>query len=336
MKKIIFILSCVFITLTFFACSNKNTSEQSTLSSNESVGAITQTETKKFNVGVVQLVEHVALDKATQGFVDALKEALGDNVNIDVKLAQGETNNCALIANDFVSKGVDLIMANATPALQASIAATGDIPILGTSVTEYGTALSIENFSGTPGGNISGTSDLAPLSSQAKMVQEVFPDVKQVGILYCSSEANSLYQVKVITEELKKLNIEASPYSFSDSNDLASVLTNAISKCELIYIPTDNTCASNTGIIENICADAKIPVVTGEEGICKGCGSITLSIDYYDIGVTTGKMAAQILNKEKNISEMPIEYAPSFTKKYNKANCENLKINVPNDYVEIQ
>ena len=288
-----------------------------------------------YNVGVCQLVEHEALDAATDGFVDALKEKLGDDVNIDIQLAQGEPNNCTTIINNFVSGNVDLIMANATPALQAAVSGTDTIPILGTSVTEYGVALGIDNFSGTVGGNVSGTSDLAPLDGQAAMVKELFPEAKKVGLLYCSAEANSQYQIDVVTEELKKLGYECTPYSFSDSNDLASVCTSAVENSDVIYVPTDNKCADNTGIIDNICRPAKKPVIAGEEGIARGCGVATLSISYYDIGYQTGVMAAEILAEGGDISTMPIAYAPTVTKKYNAEICQELGITVPDDYVAI-
>ena len=289
-----------------------------------------------YTVGVVQLTQHVALDAATEGFVDALKAELGDKVDIKVQNASGDFNVCSTLAAQFVAEEVDLIMANATPALQATVSATKDIPVLGTSVTEYGVALEIANFSGTVGGNISGTSDLAPLADQAAMVKEWFPNAKNVGLLYCSSEANSQYQVDVVKVELEKLGYTCKLYAFSDSNDLSAVCNTAAAESDVIYVPTDNTVADNTGLIDNICQPAKVPVIAGEQGVCSGCGVATLSIDYYDLGVATGKMAAKILKGEANISEMPIEYAPEFTKKYNKAICDALNLTVPEGYIAIE
>lgn len=294
-----------------------------------------QVDGKTYTVGICQLVQHAALDAATQGFKDALVEELGDGVVFDEQNAQGDSNTCSTIINSFVSSDVDLILANATPALQAAQAGTNEIPILGTSVTEYGVALGIDGFDGTVGGNISGTSDLAPLADQAAMLNELFPDAQKVGLLYCSAEANSQYQVDTVKAALEELGYTCEYYAFSDSNDLSAIATKAASENEVIYIPTDNTAAANTEIINNICQPAGIPVVTGEEGICAGCGVATLSISYYDLGVGTGKMAAKILKGEANISEMPIEYAPQFTKKYNKDLCEALGVTVPDDYVAI-
>ena len=300
-----------------------------------------QTETQEpaaetYKVGICQLVQHEALDAATQGFIDALNEKLPGQVEIDNQNASNDIPMCSTIVNQFISADVDLIMCNATPALQAAAAATTTIPILGTSVTEYGVALGISNFDGTVGGNISGTSDLAPLDQQAAMIQELFPDAKNVGLIYCSAEANSQYQVDVVKAELEKLGYTATLYSFSDSNDLAAVTESAVAASDVIYVPTDNTVAANTGIIDNICRPAGIPVVTGEEGIAAGCGVATLSISYYDIGYKTGEMAAQVLTGEADISTMPIEYAPQFTKKYNAEICADLGVTIPSDYVAIE
>jgi len=168
------------------------------------------------------------------------------------------------------------------------------------------------------------------------MLKELFPDAKNVGLLYCSAEANSQYQVDTVKAELEKLGYTCEYYAFSDSNDLATIVTNAANSSDVIYIPTDNTAAANTEIINNICQPAGVPIIAGEEGICSGCGVATLSISYYDLGVATGKMAAKILTGESNISEMPIEYAPQFTKKYNKTICEALGVTVPDDYVAIE
>ena len=300
------------------------------------VTGVSAEEAKTYNIGICQLVQHVALDAATEGFKDALTDKFGDAVNFDEQNAQGDSNTCATIINSFVSEDVDLILANATAALQAAQAGTDTIPVLGTAVTEYGVALGIDGFDGTVGGNISGTSDLAPLNEQAAMIKELFSDAQKVGLLYCSAEANSQYQVDTVKAELEKLGYTCEYYAFSDSNDLATIATNAANNSDVIYIPTDNTAAANTEIINNICQPAGVPIIAGEEGICSGCGVATLSISYYDLGVATGKMAAKILTGESNVSEMPIEYAPQFTKKYNKTICEALGVAVPDDYVAIE
>ena len=312
--------------------SASSTAASSTVAS-ASVAAASNGE--KFTVGICQLVQHAALDAATQGFEDALTASFGENVTFDFQNAQGDSATCATIANGFVSSGVALIMANATPALQAAQAATNTIPILGTSVTEYGVALGLDNFSGTVGGNVSGTSDLAPLDQQADMIVEWMPEVKKVGLLYCSAEANSQYQVDEVQKYLEAKGVTATQYAFSDSNDLSSVCQKAADENDALYVPTDNTVAANTGIVDGICRPAKKPVFAGEEGICSGCGVATLSISYYDLGYTTGEMAVKILNGESDISTMPIEYT-DVTKKYNKAVCDDLGLTAPEGYVEIE
>lgn len=290
---------------------------------------------RKYTVGVCQLVTHDALDAATQGFIDALNDRLGaENVEVDVQNAANDQNVCSTIVNGFVAKNVDMIMANATPSLQAAYNATDSIPILGTAVTEYGVALGIKDFSGTVGGNVSGTSDLAPLTEQADMILELLPDTRTVGLLYCSAEPNSEYQVQVVEEYLTAKGVTCQRYSFSDSNDVAAVTTKAAADSDVIYIPTDNTAASCTETIGNIVMAANTPVVAGEQGICSGCGIATLSISYYDLGYKTGEMAAQVLTGEADIATLPIQYAPA-TKMYNPVICEALNITVPEGYEAI-
>ena len=328
-KKVIALALAAMMVLSLAACGTK-TAESS--ASPEASAAAADT---SYTVGICQLVQHPALDAATQGFKDALTEKLGDKVTFDEQNAAGDIPTCATIANQFVSSGVDLIMANATPALQAAQTATNSIPVLGTSVTDYGTALGIDNWSGTTGTNVSGTSDLAPLDEQAAMLNELFPDAKNVGILYCSAEANSKYQSEVITALLTDMGYTVKEYTFSDSNDLATVVTTAADESDVIYLPTDNTVASNTEIIKNVCVPAGVPIVAGEEGICKGCGVATLSISYYDLGYATGEMAYEVLVNGKDPATMPVQFAPKFTKEYNADIAKALNITIPSDYTAI-
>ena len=288
----------------------------------------------KYVVGICQLVQHAALDAATQGFMDALNEALPGKVEFQNKNASGEANNCATIVNGFVSDKVDLIMANATPALTAAVSATKDIPILGTSITAYGVALDIADFNGTVGGNVSGTSDLADLAAQAAMITEWFPETKTVGLLFCSAEPNSRYQIEEVAKHLADKGIETKEFAFTDTNDVTAVTQAAADYADVIYVPTDNTAAANTEAIANVLIPAKVPAICGEEGICAGCGVATLSISYYDLGVTTGKMAAKILTGEADISTMAVEYTGA-TKKYNAATCDALGIKPLDGYTAI-
>ena len=316
--------------------SSSSTAASSSIASSaaSSAAADSAAPAESYTVGICQLVQHEALDAATQGFQDALAEQLGDAVSFDLQNAQNDSATCATICNGFVSAGVDLIMANGTAALQAAQAATADIPILGTSITEYGVALGLDDFSGTVGGNISGTSDLAPLEEQAAMIVEWMPEAKTAGLLYCSAEANSQYQVDVVQAELEAAGLTVTQYPFSDSNDLSSVCQQAATESDVLYVPTDNTVAANTGIVDGICRPMGKPVFAGEEGICRGCGVATLSISYYDLGYTTGEMAAQILTGEADISTMAIQYT-TVTKKYNPTICDELGLTVPEGYEAI-
>lgn len=292
---------------------------------------------ESYTIGICQQLEHPALDEATKGFQAAIEEKLGkDNVKFDLQNAQGEAANCSTIAAGFVASDVDLIMANATGSLQASAAATADIPIVATSVTDYATALDISDWTGSTGKNITGTSDLAPLEQQAAMIKEIVPDAKKVGLLYCSNEPNSIYQINKVKEELGKMSIECKEYSAADSNEIQAVVSNAVKECDVLYIPTDNTMANNTEIVNNIAGPANIPVIAGEEGICKGCGVATLSISYYDIGYRAGEMAAEILKDGKDPKDMPIETAKEFRKLYNPTIAKALNITAPEGYDAIE
>ncbi len=293
---------------------------------------------KQFRVGICQLVQHSALDAATKGFVDVLKEKYGDNVVIDEQNAQGDSATCTTIINGFVSNEYDLILANATPALQAAMNATQDIPILGTSVTDYGTALAMDNFDATKGTgiNVSGTSDLAPLGQQEDMILELVPDVKKVSILYCSAEANSKFQATEIGKYLKEDGIDYQEFTFADSNDLQSVVQSAVADCDALYIPTDNTAASNMTVVTNIVQPAGIPIICGEENMMKSGGLATLSISYEDLGRATGEQAIEILSNGADVKTMPIAYASATTKEYNKAYADAIGIKIPDDYKAVE
>ena len=290
-KKILAVLMAAGMTLSLAACGSSSDSTDKSADNGSDSG-------KTYKIGILQQLEHAALDEAT--------------------------------------KGLDLILANATTALQCASAATSDIPILGTSVTDYATALDISDWTGTTGMNISGTSDLAPIDEQEAMLKELIPDAKTVGLLYCSAEPNSAYQAKLFAEALEKDGIAYKEYTAADSNEIQSVVTNAVSECDALYIPTDNTMASNTEIINNICLPAKVPVIAGEQGICKGCGIATLSISYYDIGYKAGEMAYDILVNGADITTMKIESAPNVTKMYNPTICEELGITIPDGYEAIE
>ena len=330
LKKVTAILLTAVMTAALAACGSS--SGDSSGSSGDDAGG-----SGTYTIGICQQMEHAALDAATEGFQDACRELFGeDNVEFDVQNAQGEQTMCSTIVNNFVSSDVDLILANATLPLQTAAQATSDIPILGTSVTDYGSALGIDDWTGATGVNISGTSDLAPIEEQEDMLLELVPEAQTVGILYCSAESNSKYQAELFEAELEADGISYKEYTAADSNEIQSVTQNAVEECDAIYIPTDNTMASNTQIINNICLPAKVPVIAGEEGICSGCGVATLSISYYDLGYQTGEMAYKILAEGEDIASMEVETAAQVTKKYNPTICEELGITIPEGYEAIE
>lgn len=331
-KKLLSTLMATAMVLGLVGCGNASSTQTASGSTSSTEAG---TDGKVYHIGVCQLVEHEALDAATQGFQDALKDKLGkNNVVFDVQNAQGEETNCATICTGFVSDNVDLILANATASLQAASAATNSIPIVGTSITDYATALNADDWNGTSGTNITGTSDLAPLDQQEAMIKELVPDVTQVGIVYCSAEANSVFQANQIEAALKKDGIAYKEYSAADSNEIQSVVTKAVSECDCLYVPTDNTMAANVDIIKNVTVPAGIPVIAGEEGICQGALA-TLSISYYDIGQAAGEMAYEILVNGKDPGTMEIEYASATTKEYNADVADALGITIPDDYVKL-
>jgi len=332
MKKLLSILLALAMLCALAACGSGTTEPETSATAS---AQDTSADGKTYVVGICQLVQHAALDAATQGFKDALTDKLGDKVTFDEQNAAGDSATCATICNQFVSENVDLILANATPALQAAAAVTEDIPIIGTSITDFATALNISDWTGATGTNISGTSDLAPLDQQAAMVQELFPDAKNVGILYCSAEANSQYQVKIVGEALKAFGYTVTEFTFVDSNDVSAVTQSAASESDVLYIPTDNTAASCAEVINNICLTAGVPIIAGEENLCSACGVATLSINFYDIGYAAGEMAYDVLVNGADISTMEIQYAPKVTKEYNPTLCDQLGIAVPADYVAI-
>ena len=317
MKKIVSILMVLAMVLSMAACSSEPAADDA------------------YTVGICQLVQHDALDAATLGFKEALQEKLGDKVTFVEHNASGDAATCITICNQLVAEGVDLMMGNATAALQAAAAASATIPVVGTSITDYATALEIEGWTGKTGSNITGTADLAPLDEQAAMIKELFPEAKKVGILYCSAEPNSVYQSDVISGYLTDMGFEVEVFTFADSNDVANVTTAACAAADVLYIPTDNTAASCTETIANVAIPAGKAIVAGEAGICGGCGVATLSIDYYDIGFAAGEMAYEILVNGANPGDMEIQYAPEVQKLFNEANCTALGIEVPEDYAPL-
>lgn len=301
------------------------------------LGGCTQKEpeSEKYKVGVCQLTGHNALDQATLGFVDALNEKLGDRVEIEVFVGDGSEEKCKEIVDGFVDENVDLIMANATPALVAATEATGTIPIVATSITSYGTALGIRKWSGITGLNVTGTSDLAPIDQQEKIIFEIAPDAKKVGIIFCQYEGNSVYQADAMGKAISADGKSYNAYPIKKESDLEEMARLAASECDVIYLPTDNTLAANAEKLRDIFIEAGVPAVAGEEGICVA-GVATLSINYYNIGYNAGLMAVEILENDAEVGLMEIRYADEFVKKYNEENAKTLGIKIPEDYTKIE
>lgn len=288
--------------------------------------------TATYKVGIVQYMEHSALDSATQGFQDFLTEKLGDQVEFDVQNAQGEATNCTTIVSKFVNDGVNLILANATPAAQAASQATGDIPIVGTSITDYVSAGLVADDQ-QPGGNVTGTSDLNPIKEQVALLQSLCPEAKSVGILYCSAEKNSEVQVALATEELEVKGIAVQAYAAADSNELQSVVTKAAGENDALYIPTDNLLANNMEIVKNVTVPEKIPVICGEENMVTIGGLASYSIDYYKLGYKAGEQAYEILVNGADPASMPIEYMAQEDLKVvvNEEIAQEIGVEIPED-----
>ena len=319
MKKTLAIALAVLMLLSLTAC-----------------GAAAQND-GKYVIGICQMNTHPSLNAASKGFQDAVTAALGkDNVEFILQDAAGEYANCGAIIDGFIAENVDLILANATLPLQVAASATGDIPILGTSITDYAAALNMTEWNGIAGGNVSGTADLAPLDKQAAVIRELFPDAETVGLLYCSGEPNSVYQIQMVEGYLTDMGYACRRFAFADVNDLSAVVQTACDDSDVIYIPTDNTCATYTENIANVVLPNRVPVVTGDASTCAAAGVATFSIDYYDLGCATGEMAVKILTGEADISKMPVEFAPEPTKLYNAANCEALGVTVPEGYKAVE
>lgn len=298
------------------------------------LGCFTMSGCKKddvINIGIVQLIEHDALDQATQGFIDTLTEKLGeDKVKFDVQLAQGEQANCTTIVNKFVTGGVDLIMANATNAVKAAQEATSEIPIVGTSVTDY-VAAGLVASNEKPGANVTGASDMNPVGVQVELLQTLVPDAKTIGIVYCSAEENSKVQAEEAKAAFEAEGYTVNIYTVADTNEINTVVTKACSEVDAFYEPTDNLIAANIPAMSNITTPAGKPVITGEESMCKSGFLATYSISYYDLGCKAAEMAYEILVNDADPATMPIFQFDSSTLNLviNEQNASELGIEIP-------
>ena len=320
LSKLLAVVTAFAMLFVFTACSGDNSSN------NDSGNSATYT------IGIIQYMEHDALDQATEGFRDYLTEKLGDSVTFDYDNAQGEQTNCGTIVTKFVSDGVDLIMANATPAVQAAREATSTIPIIGTSVTDYVESGLIESDD-APGGNVTGASDLNPVDVQVELMQALCPDVQTVGIVYCSAEANSEIQANEATAAFEAAGYTVRTYTAADSNELQSVFTQACTEVDAFYEPTDNLIANNMELVRNITVPAGKPVICGEESMCLTGGLATYSISYYDLGYAAGEQAYNILVNGADPATTPIYHfsTSDLTLVVNEEVAGELNIEIPAD-----
>ena len=287
-----------------------------------------------YSVGIVQLMQHVALDQATQGFQDALKEKLGDKVTFDVQLASGETTNCTTIVTKFINDGVDLIMGNATPAVIAAKEATSTIPIIGTSVTDYVAAeAAIVESNEAPGANVTGYSDMSDIAAHVELTQKLCPDAKTVAIIYCSAEPNSVIQGDQAKELYEAAGFTTVTLTASDITTISTVVTSACDQADVIYIPTDNLFAENMESVKNIAEPAKIPVICGEGGMVQSGGTASVAIDYYTLGYRAGEMAYEIMVNGADPATTPIGFmsAEDMELVINEENVAAIGLTIPED-----
>ena len=335
MKKTIALLLAGVIALSASACSAASTTSAASAAAAQSQAA-SAAEQKKFKIGVVQLVEHPALDAAYKGFVDGLAQAGyvdGKNITLDYENAQGEQANCQTIANKLVNDKSDLILAIATPAAQAVANTTKDIPILVTAVTDPADAKLVASNT-APGGNVSGTSDLTPVDQQMKLLKQLIPTAKKVALLYCSSESNSKFQVEIAKKSAAALGIETVEATVSNSNEIQQVVQSLVGKVDAIYTPTDNMIAAGMATVSMVAQPAKLPVIVGESGMVKNGGLATYGINYYNLGLLTAKQAVKILKDGAKPATMPIEYSTNCDLTLNKEIAAKIGVTIPQELLD--
>ncbi|MDY6291332.1 MAG: ABC transporter substrate-binding protein [Succiniclasticum sp.] len=291
-------------------------------------------EGKVYNVGIVQLVEHQALDDSRKGFIEGMKKKgfeEGKNVKYDVQNAQADQSNLQTIAQRFVNNKVDLICAIATPSAQTMANATKEIPIVGSAITSYESAKLVKSDK-KPETNVTGTSDMAPVAAQLDLGLKLKAGAKKVGLMFTSSEMNSHVQIKMAEEHLKKLGVAYEEGSVNTVNDIQEIARGLISKgVDFIYVPTDNVIASATPALVAIANEAKVPVIAADAILLKNGATASVNIEYYQLGVTSGEMAADILSGKAKPQDMPIAFQKDFTPSINKAQAEKLGLKVPED-----
>lgn len=349
MKKFVsLLLSALMICMLFTGCGNNSTdngnassteSEKADVSENAEADSSNSekenTENKVIKIGVVQLVQHEALDAAYNGFKDTLDEvsaSTGYTFEIDYQNAQGDQSNCNTIANKFVNDGVDLILAIATPAALAAQNATKDsqIPVLFTAVTD-GADAGLVASNDAPGANVSGTSDLTPVEQQIELLTKLIPDAKNIGILYSSNEDNSVFQANLAKDAATKFSLDATEYTVSNLNEINQVVQSMVGKVDAIYIPTDNAMANGMNTVSNIATENNLPIIAGENGMVVNGALASYGLSYYDLGALTAKQAIKICIDGEDISKMAIEYLDTFDLAINEEIATKLGITIPEE-----
>lgn len=340
MGKIVTALMAVTLSLGAMGCGSSEVKTAATEGSASETVATSKEEVSQksdnFKVGVIQLVEHAALDAAYEGFKEGLKEAGyedGKNITIDYQNAQGDQSNCQTIATKLVNDQSDLILAIATPAAQAVANTTKDIPILVTAVTDPADAKLVAS-NDAPGGNVTGTSDLTPVKEQIGLIQKIVPEAKTIGMMYCSSEANSKFQIEMAQEEADKLGLKTVEATVSNSNEIQQVAQSLVGKVDAIYIPTDNMLAAGMATVTQVTTAAGIPVIVGEEGMVQNGGTATYGINYFNLGKLTATQAVAILAEGKNPAEMPIEYSSDCNLVLNEEAAKAMGIELPQELID--
>lgn len=316
--------------------SNGDTTDPGSEETTEAPDADEPGDDTSYSIGIIQLVEHDALDLSREGFIDALADngyIEGENVEYDYQNAQNDTSNLSTISQRFVNNNVDLVLAIATGAAQAIASETSEIPILGTSITDYESAKLVDSNE-APGGNVTGTSDMNPIQEQIELLMELAPETETIGIVYSSNEDNSVLQAGIAKEAAESLGLTVEEGTVTSTNEVQQVTTSVASKVDAMYIPTDNTYAASMAIVNEIAAEYGIPVICGEENMTLEGGLATLGVNYYDLGYQTGLMAVKVLKGEAEPAAMPVEYATGYAYTINADTVEALGITIPEKYAE--
>ena len=291
---------------------------------------------EKTTIGIIQYVEHVALDSAREGFIDALADngyVDGENITIDTQNAQADQSNLSTISDRFVADKVDLILAIATPAAQSIAGKTKDIPILGTAITDYEAAKLVDSNE-VPGGNVSGTTDMNPIKEQIELLVKLVPDAQTIGVIYTSSEDNSIVQAQIAREVIEEMGLTYTEVTITNSNDVQQAVQQIVENCDALYLPTDNVLASSMPVVAGVTIESKTPVICGESGMVAAGGLATLGINYYDLGYQTGLMAVKILKGEAESATMAIESATDFDYAINGDIAEQIGLTIPADLTQ--